>query len=271
MVNSAIGEFKQDILKRGRKLITANKYADTIALYDEWRVSQPVRDTADSLAEWINYGRSKGLSSAAIRQRLAIARAYCDFLKVDRGPLKDYKCPPMPLPVPHPLPGGMDSVKEMLAYESGDGKFATALCAYAGLRIDEAVTIERQHVQIRSNGASRYTVLVIQGKGDREREVPVSDALADVLTEMPSKGRLVSLTNRGARAAITRIAHRSGVEGPHGSKVSSHDLRATFATAVYNKTHNIILVKNLLGHSSVKTTQLYIGGNVDETRQAVEF
>jgi site-specific recombinase XerD len=78
---------------------------------------------------------------------------------------------------------------------------------------------------------------------------------------------LIPLEDRNARALITGIARRSGII----TTVSSHDLRATFATTVYDKTKNIRLVQSLLGHASVNTTMAYLGIDNDQARAAVEF
>ena len=81
------------------------------------------------------------------------------------------------------------------------------------------------------------------------------------------KSPLIPLEDRNARALVTSIGARAGIKGP----VSSHDLRATFATELYNKTHNIRLVQTLLGHASVTTTQAYLGIDMHEGVKAVEF
>ena len=59
--------------------------------------------------------------------------------------------------------------------------------------------------------------------------------------------------DRSARALITRLGERAGLR----RAIASHDLRATFATEVYNRTRDMRLVQELLGHSRLSTTQKY--------------
>jgi integrase/recombinase XerC len=54
-------------------------------------------------------------------------------------------------------------------------------------------------------------------------------------------------------------------------KVTTHSMRKTFGTRLYTATKNMMLVKELLGHKSISTTQKYIGVGIDEMIQAVEL
>ena len=54
-------------------------------------------------------------------------------------------------------------------------------------------------------------------------------------------------------------------------KVTTHSMRKTFGTRLYAATKNIMLVKELLGHKSIATTQKYIGVGIEEMIQAVEL
>lgn len=268
-VTSALtAAFEQSLTLRGRSRRTAEKYARTMELFAQWQATRGDIDEADALAEWINIGRRAGLSPGTIRQRLATGRSWLDWRGLDRGPLTDYKVPPLPQAEPHPLPGGIVDVRRMLDAASTDqSRHAVALGGLAGLRVAETLTLTRDDVQAR-RGA---TVLVVRGKGERRREVPVSGELLRYLDEMPAAGRLVPMSNSGARRAITRAAEEAGVSGSTGDGVSSHDLRATFATAVYERTRDIVLVQRLLGHSSVTTTQLYVSTSHEARVAAVEF
>lgn len=142
--------------------------------------------------------------------------------------------------------------------------FAVALGGLAGLRVSETISLTRDDVL--GTGELR-----VKGKGEKTRRIPISSELARYLDKMPASGRLVAMSNAGARKAITTAAVNAGVTGHDGGVVSSHDLRATFATALYRATRDIVLVQRLLGHSDVKTTQVYVGTDETASRAAVEF
>lgn len=262
MIVLDLPHWEKSLVARGRSRVTAKKYAALLAEFHDSQSGQGA--LADQLADWITRSRECGQAAATIRLKLAAARSYSKW----RGePMGEYKAPPLPPASPHPLPGGIADVERMLAMESGAGRAAVALGALAGLRVQESISVTRDSVRI-INGRK---FLVVKGKGDKVRNVPVSSRLNLELELMPYSGRLVPLSNSGARAAITRIARKAKVTGHDGEDVSSHDLRATFASAVYEKTKDIRLVQILLGHASILTTQVYIKIKDDAAALGVEF
>lgn len=266
-----VDKFEGSLRLHGRSSQTAAKYGRTISSFAAWRTGRPTGPVSTDLAQWLADDRDR-LGAGTIRQRLATARSFCEFAQADSGPLAKYKVPPLPAPRPHPLPGGVPDGRRMIAASTtAPQRHAVALGLLAGLRVQEIVSVTRDAIRTRHHGGERYTVLVVRGKGGKEREIPVSSELAGLLAEMPATGPLVPLSNVGARRTITRAAALAGVTGSEGDPVSSHDLRATFATAVYHETRDILLVQRLLGHASVTTTQVYIESLVGEFRSAVEF
>src|SRR6478752_701308 len=98
--------------------------------------------------------------------------------------------------------------------------------------------------------------VTIKGKGEKIRVVPVSDEAWNVIASRVTNSfctgdaPVVGLKDRFARRGIKDLGKRAGLQ----RDISSHDLRATFATAVYDKTKDIRLAQYLLGHFSVETT-----------------
>lgn len=141
----------------------------------------------------------------------------------------------------------MADVEAMLAACNDESERAmVALCSYAGLRITEARSITPK---LATGG-----VLTVLGKGYKMRRVPVSAKLAAVLGDIERKASepYVALSDDAARGRWRRIAARAGV-----ASTGTHDGRATLATELLDKTGNLRLVQEVLGHSSVATTQVY--------------
>lgn len=142
-----------------------------------------------------------------------------------------------------------------------------ALCGLCGLRISEALSICPQNFKLAE------MMLEVRGKGDKTRFVPVSPEAWDLLIIPVTRAmcendrEVINLKDRFARRVITNLGIKAGLR----RHISSHDLRATFATAVYDKTGDIRLVQELLGHSSVETTQLYTGVLLSKMRDAVQL
>lgn len=125
-----------------------------------------------------------------------------------------------------------------------------ALGAYAGLRCAEIAKLHPEHV-------SETALRIERSKGGKSRVVPMHpvvrdriDALEQWWTHPP---RVVSIyLNRHLRAC--------------GLSDTAHSLRHRFATQVYDRTGDIHLVADLLGHSSIETTRIYAA--VSPTRRA---
>lgn len=261
---SDLEKFESELIIRGRARSTAHKYFRHMTEFMTWESGQPMRSQGEQLVRWVADCRDSGQAAATVKLKLAAARAFGAHIGVSLG---EYKAPPLPPARPHPLPGGIADVRKMLAVETGAGRSAVAFGGLAGMRVQESVSIDRKHYKL----SRSRRVLEIHGKGGKIRIVPVSSELDGYIDLMPLTGRMVPLCNSGARAAITRIATKAGVVAHDGGEVSSHDLRATFATEVYNKTSDIRLVQELLGHASVQTTQIYIGISDDKADRGVEF
>lgn len=181
---------------------------------------------------------------------------------------EDYTAPSPLKGTPHPLPEGIEGVKRMIAHAKKDNHAALiALCGLCGLRVAEALEIRAGDFDLND------MMLYVRGKGDKERMVPVSTLAWDVLSKSVTRSfcsnnaPVVGLKDRFARTVITNLAVRAGLQ----RHVASHDLRATFATAVYNKTMNARLVQELLGHSNGATTEIYIGVSRVQLHTGVEI
>jgi site-specific recombinase XerD len=141
-----------------------------------------------------------------------------------------------------------------------------ALCGLCGLRIAESLSVRPSHFNFTD------LTLSVRGKGDVTRIIPVSDEAWEVLFPAVSQAfitgdnpPIIDFKDRFARSLITKLGERAGLS----RRVASHDLRATFATAVYNATLDQRLVQELLGHASGNTTEIYIEVALKSKKAAV--
>lgn len=139
-----------------------------------------------------------------------------------------------------------------------------ALGLYAGLRIAEARALDWKDVDEWGG-----ELAVRDGKGGVYRRVPIAAPLARLLGEVPRHERVgavagkedgTPLTRGGAEHIYRRELQRFGIV------VTSHALRRAFATRIDELGHSLRVVQELLGHSSLATTERYIG--VDRARKA---
>ena len=133
----------------------------------------------------------------------------------------------------------------------------------SGLRVGEVAGLTVERVDL-----SRGRVLV-RGKGDKEREVPMSDYAIEAIDAWLRRGR-PRLADAGSDALffngkprpmgtrdIRRVVERYGARLLPGRRVTPHTLRHSFATHLLEGGADIRAVQELLGHASVATTQRY--------------
>ncbi|MDR1106006.1 MAG: tyrosine-type recombinase/integrase [Treponema sp.] len=147
----------------------------------------------------------------------------------------------------------------------------------AGLRISELVSLSLKKVDADLGGAR------VIGKGDKERRVFFSDECREALAcYLPARAARVKaggsagatdrlFVNRrgggisvpGVRWIIARYAERSAL----GKNIHPHSLRHTFATHLINSGCDVRVIQELLGHSSLSTTQRYTHVNIEHLKK----
>ena len=141
----------------------------------------------------------------------------------------------------------------------------------AGLRRDELAHLTFDDLRQIPTGDGMQDVITIIGKGDKKRTIPISSLLANNLREwklITGGGRVARRIRKNGKMeaslstdAIEDIVRKYGlIIGV--DDLEPHDCRRSYGRILYHKTNDIALVMNLLGHSSIKTTQIYIGVNI---------
>jgi len=145
-----------------------------------------------------------------------------------------------------------------------------SLFMFAGLRKSELLKLKLSDVDIEN-----LTIFVNQGKGNKDRVVPMSFTLAQTLKRyleerkrlkktcsefFASLNRNLGFTNTGLRNLIAQMRAASGI------KFSAHKLRHTFATLMLEGGCDIYSLSKMMGHSDIKTTTIYLSASADHLR-----
>lgn len=262
----SIERFREYLYERGMSENTIRAYSSDLRELERWSPSPvPVEKLASTTARWIMETKAD-VAPRTTNRRLGSVRAFAKFAGLGLI-LEDFKAPTVTKSKPHPIPEGTKGVLAMCeAAPSLSHRALFALQGLMGLRVSEALDIEPKHFDL------DHMTLTVRGKGDKTRVVPISQTAWRYLDAAHAAarvagGRLVPLSDRGARMAVTRTGETLGFSRP----ISSHDLRATCATALFNKTGNIRAAQELLGHASITTTEVYTGVSEDLIREGLEF
>jgi len=139
----------------------------------------------------------------------------------------------------------------------------------AGLRISEALALERRDID-----SSRMVITVRHGKGDMDRQVALSTVLLEALRTywlayrpgrclFPGADREKPMVSSTIQRALQAARVRAGIAKPAGP----HVLRHSYATHLLESGTDLRVIQTLLGHRSLKTTEIYTHVSRERLRQ----
>jgi integrase/recombinase XerC len=222
---------------------------------------------------FITVRRQEGLGAKGVQRAIAAVRSFFRYLAreniLDSAAARNTRTPRIRRGLPRPL-SEHDAARAIeVAGEKEEGtpewiaKRDAALLTLlygAGLRISEALSLRRGDVPLSSS-------LTILGKGNKERVVPLIDAVRDAIAHYESripftgaKDTPLFLSRRGkpmspreAQLLMQRLRGALGLS----ERATPHAMRHSFATHLLANGGDLRAVQELLGHASLSTTQTY--------------
>lgn len=168
-------------------------------------------------------------------------------------------------PHAHPRPCPDRYIAAAMEMATTSERLMIRLGAECGLRRGEIARVHSDDVVADNAGRS----LIVRGKGDKQRIVPLPDDLAGII--MDARGDLFP-GRFGGHVEESYIGDHISRLLPDG--YAAHTLRHRFATTAYAATHDLFVVAELLGHESVETTEHYVAmpdGRLREATAAVRL
>jgi len=222
--------------------------------------------------------RADDIAGRSLMRALAGLRSFGRFLEREGkgkvGALSAIRAPKVAKSLPKPLP--MASAKRLTDADERAGEeretwilvrdaAVMALLYGSGLRISEALGLKRREVPKAGEG----DVLVVTGKGNKTRMVPVLQNVLALIDEyvamcphaLPQDGPIFvgarggPLSPRIIQLAMERLRGALGLP----DSATPHALRHSFATHLLSRGGDLRAIQELLGHSSLSTTQVYTG------------
>ncbi len=227
------------------------------------------------IREFLLYlARERGCQTRARNRKLASVKSYFAFLKVSsylgsgKNPAAKVRFAKEPQTLPIYLT--KEEAETLIKASRYDTTLPyrdyalVRLFLSTGIRLSELVALEVSDIDF-----SEACIKVRRGKGRKERIAPLSDKACAALKEylekrMPAKAserrlflnhRGAPITGRGVEMIVERICKRAGVMKPH---LSVHKLRHTCMTLLLREGVDLITIKELAGHSSIDSTEIYV-------------
>ncbi|MBQ5619982.1 MAG: tyrosine-type recombinase/integrase [Alistipes sp.] len=244
----------------------------------------------DHLREWIVWrseegegkapaGRHVKLKAASLNRELCSLRAYFRFLTRRGAIAKDPAHAITALHTPKRLPSfvpetRMETIVDRCRdtaedFETLRDRLIVVFFYATGLRLAELVAIDVDDF------SDDWRSLRVVGKGDKERLVPILDPLVDQILAYrdaisrqqicKSGEKALFLTCKGVRVSrskVYRVVQKALQEGGVQGKKSPHVLRHTFATHLMNAGADMREIQELMGHSSLQSTQVYTHNSI---------
>lgn len=256
-------------IERAASNHTLRAYRKDLEEFFEYVKSKPENidmiDVRGFIAEQIKGGLTKTTAS----RRLATVRSFFKFLHregyIKSNPAKLVSNPKVPKLLPKYL--SIDEVFSLVEKPEGIGflpardRAILELLYSSGLRVSELSGLNVDDLNIKEG------MVKVRGKGRKERIVPVGSKAIDAIKSYMVERMLIKskeiafflnrrgtrLTDRGVRRIVVKYARVSGID----RQIGPHTLRHTFATHLLHGGVDLRVLQELLGHSSLSTTQKY--------------
>lgn len=216
------------------------------------------------IRQWIVYLSEKKYSKTSINRKIASLKSYFNFLvnidKIESSPLKGHKNLKSSSKIV--IPFSEDEIMQVFenfndSKISDRDKLIIEIFYSTGLRREELINIKIQDIFLKEG------LIKILGKRSKERLIPILPSLSKNLKNFISNNnnsKYLFETKKLKKISVStvyRLINKYFRLVSSKVKVSPHVLRHTFATHMLNNGADINTIKEILGHSSLSSTQIY--------------
>ena len=278
-------------LEKGLSVNTIKSYLKDLEQYTShlgkyYHVDKPKRIEKRHIENFLQTLHRRKLSPKTIARKISAIKSFHHFLYVekiiDSDISSDFQTPKIPKNLPTVL--SVEEVVKILEISDVDSplgyrnKALLELIYGSGLGVSELLDIRMRDVHLDES------YVLVQGKGGKERIVPISDiaiiALRKYMTDPNGRQKLMKkplpylfinneggkLSRQGFYKVLQGLANDAGIE----VNVSPHTLRHSFATHLLENGIDLRSLQTLLGHEDISTTQIYTHISKTRARQVYD-
>ena len=234
------------------------------------------------IRNWIVSLVNGGLSNVTVNRKMASLKAFYKFLlktkQIEVSPLLKHKALRVPKTLQIPFSekevvAVLSDIENPVGFEEVRNKLIIDLFYTTGMRRTELIHLEVANINVENS-----TIKVL-GKRNKERILPVLPIIANQFLlylkeradlESIKDGNVFFLTKKGVKlndSFVYRLINSYFSKVSEKEKKSPHILRHTFATHLLNNGADLNSVKELLGHSSLASTQIYTHSSLSELQK----
>jgi integrase/recombinase XerC len=269
---------------------TVNAYLNDINFFESFNRDQFHQENIDQvnysqIRSWIVSLVDDNMSNVSVNRKIASLKAFYKFLlktkQIEVSPLLKHKA--LKTPKTLQIPFSEKEVADVLCqtqnpvgFEEARNKLIIDLFYTTGIRRTELIHLKTANVNTSNN-----TIKVL-GKRNKERILPLLPIVSEQLIlyfnerthfEKVTDNDYFFLTKKGLKlndSFVYRLINTYFSTVSEKVKKSPHILRHTFATHLLNNGADLNSVKELLGHSSLASTQIYTHSSLSELKKVYE-
>jgi integrase/recombinase XerC len=269
---------------------TVNAYLNDIGYFESFNKNQFDQENIDQvnysqIRSWIVSLVDDAISNVSVNRKMQSLKAYYKFLlktkQIEVSPLLKHKAlkTPKTLQIPfseNEVAEVLNQIQNPVGFEEIRNKLIIDLFYTTGIRRAELIQLKTGNVNTSSN-----TIKVL-GKRNKERIIPLLPIVSKQLIlyckerthlEEIKENDFFFLTKKGLKlndSFVYRLINTYFSAVSEKVKKSPHILRHTFATHLLNNGADLNSVKELLGHSSLASTQIYTHSSLSELKKVYE-
>lgn len=245
----------------------------TFARSEQPQLSSWARVDGSLLLSFLRYLRDRKYTPASVARKVAVLKTFFGFLTerrvISENPAVKLDSPKVEKRLPQVLT--TDQVEQLLAAPLKHGtpkgsrdRAILELLYASGLRVSELVSLNCSDVELDGKKVK------CQGRGEKKREIPISERAIEALAHYMQRGRPVLASNDGelalfvnprgerlTRQGLWLIIKEYVKEAEISGQVTPHTLRHSFAVHMLTNGADLQNVQRLLGHSNITTTHVY--------------
>ena len=274
-------------LEKNYSLHTVNAYGNDLIFFQEFLKSNFDTDKLEEvnysmIRSWIVSMVDAGVSNSSVNRKISSLKSFYKFLLkikvIESSPLLKHKSlkTPKKLQIPfseNELDLVLNNLKFPEGFEGFRDKLIIDLFYTTGIRRIELIGLKMQNIDLQNR------TLKVLGKRNKERILPIVPVIASQIEKyLAERTKLVSIKDsdyfflllKGVKlndSFVYRLINYYFSDVSEKVKKSPHILRHTFATHLLNNGADLNSVKELLGHASLASTQVYTHSSLSELKK----